>query len=56
MDRIKSPCIQVCRLDHLTWTCVGCFRTAQEIAEWPTASDEQRIEILNRVEKRKTPL
>jgi len=53
MDRVESPCIEVCRLDHLTWICMGCFRTAQEIAEWPAASDEQKRKILVNVECRK---
>jgi len=43
---VPSPCINVCRLNPRTGWCEGCGRTGAEIAEWPTADDARRREIL----------
>jgi predicted Fe-S protein YdhL (DUF1289 family) len=40
-----SPCINICRLDA-QGLCVGCRRTLEEIAEWPSACEARRREIL----------
>ena len=50
---IPSPCIKVCRLDPHSGLCVGCFRTADEIARWLNASDDEKGEMLQAVEQRK---
>lgn len=50
---VASPCINVCRMDEHSGLCVGCFRTLDEIAGWSSGSDEQRIAVLVRVEKRR---
>ncbi len=42
---VKSPCIDVCRLDA-RGLCIGCRRTIAEISEWPAASEARRREIL----------
>jgi len=44
-SKIDSPCINLCKLDK-DFVCMGCFRTTYEVAEWPTATDERKIEIL----------
>jgi predicted Fe-S protein YdhL (DUF1289 family) len=43
-----SPCINVCQLDA-QGLCVGCRRTLDEIAEWSSASEARRREILRNV-------
>ncbi|HEY0621809.1 DUF1289 domain-containing protein [Sphingomonas sp.] len=44
---IASPCVNICRMkDGL---CEGCRRTLGEIAEWSTATDDRRREILARI-------
>jgi uncharacterized protein len=43
-----SPCINICRLDA-QGLCVGCRRTLDEIAEWSSASEARRREILRAV-------
>lgn len=48
----NSPCISVCKLNK-DFVCIGCFRTTYEVAEWPTAFDERRIEILKNCKERK---
>ena len=45
LQPIESPCVSICRLDE-NEVCVGCFRTAREIGEWLSYSDEKRSEIL----------
>ncbi len=40
-----SPCISVCLLDEDD-ICVGCYRSANEITEWFTASAEVKREML----------
>ncbi|MCR9091986.1 DUF1289 domain-containing protein [Algiphilus sp.] len=47
-----SPCIGVCALDGPEGLCVGCLRTGDEIAEWPTATAQRRRAILDDVERR----
>jgi len=42
---VESPCIKVCALDPTGRFCVGCFRTADEIARWRDASDDERRRI-----------
>ncbi len=51
LPAIESPCIQVCRLDEVG-TCIGCFRTAAEIAAWLSFSPQQRREIIDSLPQR----
>ena len=48
---VKSPCIEVCSLNDRD-VCIGCYRTANEIIEWFTASDQRKREILMAVVER----
>ena len=52
---VKSPCIEVCTLDNQD-ICVGCYRTADEIIEWFSASDERKREILVLTDQRRREL
>lgn len=49
-----SPCTGVCVIDPITDCCQGCFRTLDEIATWGSTSAPERLQILDRVERRKT--
>lgn len=49
---VASPCIRHCCLDAND-TCLGCFRTVEEIAAWSHSSDSARRRILARAEQRK---
>jgi predicted Fe-S protein YdhL (DUF1289 family) len=51
---VPSPCIDVCRLDA-EGLCVGCRRTLNEIAEWSSAGEARRREILRDVARRRAP-
>jgi acyl-CoA thioester hydrolase len=48
---IASPCRNVCRLDA-GQICVGCGRSIGEIAEWPTAAEPRRREIVLQAARR----
>ena len=39
---IESPCIKLCVIHPDSRTCVGCFRTIDEISAWSRLSVEQR--------------
>ena len=47
-----SPCISVCALDEND-VCMGCYRTAEEVTEWFTATPEQKQRILQRAAQRR---
>lgn len=42
-----SPCRKICKL--VDGKCIGCLRTADEIAEWTLLDMGDRIKILNRI-------
>ena len=48
---VESPCISVCRYDNEV--CVGCGRTVDEVVGWYDMTDEQKQQIINRLEKKK---
>ena len=51
---VKSPCIEVCSLNDQD-VCIGCYRTANEIIEWFSASDERKRAILSAISERRAP-
>ena len=51
-NTIKNPCIHVCTLDEEK-TCIGCFRSAEEIRGWFTMTDEQKLQVLARADERR---
>lgn len=40
-----SPCIAVCVVDPKTSFCIGCGRTSDEIANWPSLDNSARARI-----------
>lgn len=49
-----SPCVGVCTATSLgDAICKGCLRTAEEVRDWNTYSDEKKIEINHKLRKRK---
>ncbi|HHA2424178.1 CoA pyrophosphatase [Stenotrophomonas maltophilia] len=46
---VASPCIGVCTLDPHR-RCTGCGRHIDEIARWPSMSNDERSRILHRVQ------
>ena len=47
----ESPCIRNCCLDD-DLTCLGCFRSLQEIQEWGVVDDNRRRIILQNAKQR----
>ncbi len=50
---VPSPCISVCQIDNTTGCCIGCFRSIDEIREWPILTAEQKRAALALVAERK---
>ena len=46
MEKVKSPCINLCAVSGITKVCMGCGRTLKQIAEWGKYSDEERERIM----------
>ena len=44
---VKSPCIGICLLSENV--CLGCYRTAEEIANWMYMTNEQKLKSLKRI-------
>jgi predicted Fe-S protein YdhL (DUF1289 family) len=42
---ILSPCTGVCTLGHDGY-CLGCHRTAAEIAAWTRMGDDERLRLM----------
>jgi hypothetical protein len=49
-DVTDSPCIGICSTTNLgDDVCIGCGRTAIEVIEWNTYSDQKKIAINQRL-------
>ena len=48
MESVKSPCVGKCKIDK--GQCRGCGRTLSEISEWRDMTNEQRRNVLTRIE------
>ena len=51
MNKIKTPCINVCR--YTNKGCIACHRTIEEITDWTSYTNKQRKEIMDRVREEK---
>jgi predicted Fe-S protein YdhL (DUF1289 family) len=53
--RVKSPGINVCRIDSKNNTCLGCGRSIKEISYWINMNNKEKGKLLlslkNRVNK-----
>ncbi len=54
-QKIKNPCIQVCKYDDAE-VCIGCCRTMEETRDWIDYTEEEKAETLKKVERRKAPV
>lgn len=48
---VKSPCVHVCNLNDND-ICEGCYRSADEIAQWVELTDENKRDVLLKSRKR----
>ena len=51
---LPSPCISICQIDPVTRNCLGCYRSRQEIAGWPTMSTDEQAELLQVLKQRRS--
>jgi len=49
---VKSPCIGTCLYDPAESACLGCKRTPEEITDWFIMTDEQKLEVLEKINDR----
>jgi predicted Fe-S protein YdhL (DUF1289 family) len=50
-DLTDSPCVGICSSTNVgDAICIGCGRTAEEVIEWNSYTDEQRIIINKRLQ------
>ena len=52
VDKKISPCIGVCKLDVNNNLCIGCFRSADEIAKWPQLDNKKALQIIEEIKDR----
>ncbi len=45
-DEVESPCVKVCVIEPASKLCVGCYRTAGEIAAWSGLAPAERRAIM----------
>lgn len=50
---VRSPCVSVCRIDPASGWCEGCQRTLDEIADWGTMPDAERLAVWSRIRARR---
>ena len=50
---VPSPCISVCQVDNATGQCIGCYRTIDEIRDWPIMTADEKTDVLGRIATRK---
>lgn len=50
---LESPCTHICVIHPRTGFCVGCLRTAEEIAQWTLYSNEERQQVWGRLADRR---
>ena len=48
---VRSPCMGVCALDEHD-LCIACRRSGMEIAEWGVLTNDQRREVIKKIERR----
>jgi predicted Fe-S protein YdhL (DUF1289 family) len=54
-DMTDSPCVGICSTTNVgDEICMGCGRTAQEVIDWNTYSDQQKILINKRLKNDST--
>lgn len=49
---MRSPCKGVCKIDTRRGTCVGCFRTLEEISRWTKMTHDEQKDIVRECEER----
>ena len=45
-----TPCVSLCYMDENN-VCMGCYRTSEEITDWRSKPEDEKIEITIRCKK-----
>ena len=48
-NMVKSPCVGKCTYDITIQQCNDCGRTKDEISRWYIMTDEEKLEVLERI-------
>jgi predicted Fe-S protein YdhL (DUF1289 family) len=52
-NKVKSPCIDICKIDKKTGLCKGCLRTKREIKAWKKLSKTEQRDVIGQIVLRK---
>ena len=52
MQRISTPCVNICWTDPVHGLCEGCGRTRDEIGSWCFITEEQRLALMPQLKER----
>jgi predicted Fe-S protein YdhL (DUF1289 family) len=52
--KVKSPCIDICKMDKATGLCKGCLRTKDEIKGWKKLDKFEQRSVIEAISLRKT--
>ena len=52
MHHPPSPCTSICRIAPQSGWCEGCWRTLEEIADWPMLSAREKEQVLSQLAQR----
>ncbi len=55
-DELESPCVKICMIHPDAKICIGCHRTADEIAGWSRLAPEDRRKLIDELPSRKSLL
>ena len=53
INTVESPCVRNCCLDQQD-ICLGCFRHIDEIVAWHDSTTEQKQQVLDKCQQRKS--
>ncbi len=51
-DEVESPCNKICMIHPKARICIGCYRTADEIAGWSRFTNETRRSLIEELPNR----
>ncbi|HEU0070739.1 MAG TPA: DUF1289 domain-containing protein [Alphaproteobacteria bacterium] len=54
--KVKSPCIDICKIDKISGLCRGCLRTVREIKDWKDLSSKRQQALLADLERRRAAM
>jgi len=50
---VKSPCVGKCNYNPALEVCNDCSRTKEEISKWYVMTDDEKLDVLERLLKEK---